>query len=107
MLEGKAWEPVRPKSVTRAVAVVTVTMHVPAPPVVLDTTLVTDPGKFGFEWTDDGPTTPTITSVASSGDDTVVVTQRLQALQLGRALRGRCAVAQRFGGVNPGGTPGR
>ncbi|MEA2749566.1 MAG: hypothetical protein QOI41_3709 [Myxococcales bacterium] len=74
ILEGKAWEPVRPKTVTRAGAVVTVTMHVPAPPLVLDTTLVTDPGKFGFEWADDGPTTPTITSVALSGPDTVVVT---------------------------------
>ncbi len=74
ILEGKAWEPVRPKTVTRAGAVVTVTMHVPAPPLVLDTTLVTDPGKFGFEWADDGPSTPTVTSVALSGDDTVVVT---------------------------------
>jgi hypothetical protein len=74
ILEGKAWEPVRPKTVTRAGAVVTVTMHVPAPPLVLDTTLVTDPGKFGFEWADDGPATPTVTSVALSGPDTVVVT---------------------------------
>jgi hypothetical protein len=74
ILEGQAWEPVRPKTVTRAGAVVTVTMHVPAPPLVLDTTLVTEPGKFGFEWADDGPTTPTIASVALSGDDTVVVT---------------------------------
>ncbi len=74
VLEGKPWEPVRPSSVTRAGAVVTVKMHVPAPPLVMDTTLVTDPGKNGFEWADDGPATPTIASVAITGPDTVVVT---------------------------------
>jgi len=74
ILEGKPWEPVHPKTVTRAGAVVTVTMFVPSPPLVLDTTLVTDPGKFGFEWADDGPSTPTVASVAVTGPDTVVVT---------------------------------
>ena len=74
ILEGKPWEPVRPQTVTRAGAVVTVKMYVPATPLVLDTTLVTDPGKFGFEWADDGPATPTVASVALAGPDTVVVT---------------------------------
>ena len=74
ILEGKTWEPVRPKSITRVGAVVTVKMHVPAPPLVIDTALVTDPGKNGFEWVDAGPTTPTIVSVAVAGFDTVIVT---------------------------------
>ena len=74
VLEGKPWEPIRPSSVTRAAAVVTVKMHVPVPPLVMDTTLVSDPGKNGFEWADDGPGTPTITSVAITGPDTVVIT---------------------------------
>jgi hypothetical protein len=65
---------VRPASITRTDAVVTVKMHVPAPPLVLDTTLVTNPGKFGFEWKDDGPATPTIASVAVAGPDTITVT---------------------------------
>jgi hypothetical protein len=73
ILEGKLWEPVRPKAITRAGAVVTVKMHVPAPPLVLDTALVSDPGKMGFEWVSDG-TPPTITSVVLSGPDTVIVT---------------------------------
>jgi hypothetical protein len=73
ILEGKAWEPLRPKTITRVGAIVTVKMHVPAPPLVLDTTLVTNPGNFGFEWTDDGPT-PTIVSVTVSAPDTVVIT---------------------------------
>ena len=74
ILEGKTWEPLRPQTITRVGAVVTVKMHVPAPPLVIDTTLVTDPGKNGFEWRDDGPTTPTIVSVAVAGPDTVTVT---------------------------------
>lgn len=74
ILEGKTWEPVRPKTITRVGAVVTVKMHVPAPPLVLDTTLVSDPGKNGFEWVDAGPTTPTVASVALTAPDTVVIT---------------------------------
>jgi hypothetical protein len=95
ILEGKAWEPVRPKTVTRAGAVVTVKMFVPAPPLVIDTTLVTDPGKFGFEWADDGPTTPTIASVALSGPDTVVVT--LSAAPTGANPRLRYAYTAAIG----------
>jgi len=75
VLEGKVWEPVRPKTITRLGAVVTVKMHVPAPPLVIDTTLVTDPGHNGFEWADDGgPSTPTITKVAVTAPDTVEIT---------------------------------
>jgi hypothetical protein len=74
VLEGKTWEPVRPQKVTRVGKVVTLKMHVPVPPLVIDTTLVTDPGKNGFEWKDDGPTTPTITSVEVMGGSTVRIT---------------------------------
>jgi lysophospholipase L1-like esterase len=73
ILEGKVWEPVRPKAVTRVGATVTLTMFVPAPPLVLDTQRVTDPGSYGFEWTDDGPDVPTITSVAVTAADTVTI----------------------------------
>ena len=73
ILEGKPWEPIHPKSITRVGAVVTVQMHVPAPPLVLDTALVSNPGHFGFEWADDGPT-PSIVSVALAGADTVTIT---------------------------------
>lgn len=75
VLEGKPWEPVRPMTITRVGAVVTARMYVPAPPLVIDTTLVTDPGHYGFEWSDDGgPSKPTITSVAITAPDTVVIT---------------------------------
>jgi hypothetical protein len=71
ILEGKTWEPVHPKSVTRVGAVITVKMHVPAPPLVMDTTLVSDPGNKGFEWAGGGEA---IASVALAGPETVIVT---------------------------------
>jgi hypothetical protein len=74
VLEGGTWEPVRPKSIVRANDVVTVTFFVPAPPLVLDTTLVTNPGDYGFEYVDDGAPTPKIASVAVTAPDTVVIT---------------------------------
>jgi hypothetical protein len=72
VLQGEKWEPVRPKSVSRTGAVVTVEMHAPSPPLVLDTTLVSDPGNYGFEWKDDGPT-PKIVKVDVTPPTTVVV----------------------------------
>jgi len=74
VVEHGTWEPLRPKTITRTGALVTLTMHVPAPPLVLDTTRATDPGNYGFEYTDDGPGTPTITSVALAGPDSVAIT---------------------------------
>jgi hypothetical protein len=74
ILEGKPWEPVRPKSITRVGAVVTVKMHVPAPPLVIDTSIVKDPGNYGFEWISGDPAPPSITSVAVTAPDTVVIT---------------------------------
>jgi hypothetical protein len=97
ILEGKPWEPVRPETVTRVGAVVTVKMFVPSPPLVLDTTLVTDPGKFGFEWADDGPSTPAVASVAVTAPDTVVVT--LSAVPAGAHPRLRYAYTGTVGAL--------
>lgn len=73
VLEGKRWEPVRPKALTRAGTTITITFFVPAPPLVLDTQLVTNPGDFGFEVVDDGGPVP-IANVAVSSADTVTIT---------------------------------
>jgi hypothetical protein len=103
VLEGKTWEPVRPATITRVGKVVTVKMFVPAPPLVIDTTLVTDPGKNGFEWKDDGPGTPMIASVALTGPDTVVIT--LSAVPTGANPRLRYAftgVSGALGGPTSG-----
>jgi hypothetical protein len=72
--EGGVWEPLRPKKATAAGNVVTITYQVPKPPLVLDTTLVSDPGKLGFEVVDAAGTPLPIDSVAVAGADAVNVT---------------------------------
>ena len=73
VLEGKTWEPIRPKKVTRAGKVITVQFFVPSPPLVMDTTIVSDPGKNGFEFAQTGSVVA-IESVAIAGADTVTIT---------------------------------
>lgn len=74
IFEGRAWEPVRPREVSRTGEIVTVKFFVPEPPLVVDTTLVSDPGHRGFEFLDDSGATPAITNVAVTGPDTVQIT---------------------------------
>ena len=73
VLQGKTWEPTRPTSVTRVNNVLTVKFAVPVPPLVLDTTLVTNPGNYGFRYLDSAGT-PAISSVAVTAPDTVTIT---------------------------------
>jgi hypothetical protein len=72
VFSGQAWEPLRPTSATVAGNVVTVKFLVPKPPMVLDTDRVSDPGNYGFDFTDDAGTT--ITKVELAGADTVKLT---------------------------------
>jgi len=74
IMEGRAWEPVHPKSVTLAGNVVTAKFHVPKPPLVFDTDAVTNPGNYGFEFADDSGAPPAVQSVAITGPDTVQIT---------------------------------
>ncbi len=74
VLEGKRWEPLRPLAVTRDGAVITIKLAVPAPPIVLDTTLVADPGNYGFEYVDASASSPSIAKVEVTGPDTVAIT---------------------------------
>jgi len=87
VVEHGTWEPLRPKTITRAGAVITVRFLVPAPPLVFDTTLATNPGNMGFEYADDGPGSPTITSVALTGADTVAITLSAEPTALNRRIR--------------------
>jgi hypothetical protein len=74
ILEGKTWEPVRPKQVALTGDTIAVTFYVPEPPLVLDTTLVTNPGDFGFEYRDDsGAAMPTIAQVTLDGPATIKI----------------------------------
>ncbi len=71
VLDGKTWEPLRPKLVERSGDTIEITFYVPSPPLVFDTKLVKDPGNYGFSYADDGPGSPHITAVEIAGDDRV------------------------------------
>lgn len=85
VLGGETWEPVRPRSVTRASNVLTVKYHVPRPPLVFDTTRVTNPGNFGFDFVDASGAPPAITSVTITAPDTVQIT--LAATPVGPSMK--------------------
>lgn len=74
VLEGRRWEPVRPTTVTHAGSVITAKFIVPTPPLVIDTTRVTDPGDYGFEVVDATGAKAQIASIVTSGADTVTIT---------------------------------
>jgi len=80
VFEGQKWEPVGPAAVTRAGRVVTARFHVPVPPLVLDTTNVSNPGSFGFRYLVGGNgkvasgAAQTIQSVVVTAPDTVTIT---------------------------------
>jgi hypothetical protein len=73
VINGTQWEPLRPSVVSRTANVITVTFTGQVGSLALDTTRVSDPGKFGFEYTDD-TSPPAISSVALQGTNQVVVT---------------------------------
>lgn len=74
LIDGLPWRPLAPRSITRAGAVVTVEFDVPVPPLVLDEVLVTNPGNYGFEFTDTSGAPPAIAAVALVGPTTVQLT---------------------------------
>jgi len=87
LVDGEAWLPVSPRAVQRDGAVITVDFIVPAPPLVLDTTLVTDPGTFGFGFGDTSGAAPTIAAVAIVDDDTVSITLSAEPVGGNKRLR--------------------
>lgn len=90
LVEGEPWHPVSPRAVTRDGATIDIAFWVPSPPLVLDTTLVTDPGNYGFTVVDSSGATPAIVSVELVADDTVRIT--LAAEPTGGNLRVRYAL---------------
>lgn len=79
--QGRAWRPLYPTAVIGAgTAQIDVSFNVPYGPLVLDTTLVTDPGNYGFEVNDASGNVP-ITGITLQGGAAV-------RLALGRPLVG-------------------
>jgi len=86
VVERGVWEPLRPRSIARAGAVVTVRFLVPSPPLVLDTRAAAATDAMGFEWADDGPS-PTIVAVAVTAPDTILLTLSAEPTAARRRLR--------------------
>lgn len=87
VLEHGRWEPLRPVAIARDGKVLTVRFAVPSPPLVLDTTLVRDPGDYGFEYTDSAASSPRIASVELAGPDAVTITLSAEPAGDDRRLR--------------------
>ncbi|MDF2696950.1 MAG: Endo,4-beta-xylanase precursor [Labilithrix sp.] len=103
VVEGGAFEPLRPLAVTLAGNVLTAKFHVPVPPMVIDTTRVVDPGNYGFTYAD-STSSATITNVALAGPDTVTIT--LSAAPTGAARKLRYALNAPVPHACPGPTGG-
>lgn len=73
IFEGKVWEPVRPREISRDGATIRVKFFVPEPPLVLDTKLVSDPGDRGFQFVDGTGSPPRIVAVTVAAPDTVEI----------------------------------
>lgn len=96
---GETWEPVRPKTVTRAGNAITVKFHVPKPPLVLDTTNVSKADNFGFDVYDNGNLVA-VSGVTVAGD-TVTIT--LASAPSGVNMRLKYAQNYKAGGcIGPG-----
>lgn len=72
-LEGNPWKPLYPTSITRSGATLTVVFHAPVEPIVLDTTAVTNPGSFGFEYVNTSNVAVAINSVAIDNSNTLSI----------------------------------
>lgn len=74
LVDGLPWIPLRPSTVTREGTVITIAFDVPVPPLVLDETLVSNPGNYGFAYVDDSGAPPAIVDVALVDDTSVAIT---------------------------------
>jgi hypothetical protein len=74
-LDDVVWKPLYITGATLKQGVITLSYHVPSPPLVLDTRAIRDPGNFGFVYSDDSHAPPKINAVdISSGDNEVRIT---------------------------------
>jgi hypothetical protein len=102
--DGGSWTPVRPISAVRSGAVVDVTFEVPVPPLVLDTSVVSDPGDYGVTWRDAGDgNSVSISSVAVQSPTVLRVT--LDGTPTGTAQEIGIAI-EATSGAAPGPTTG-
>ena len=68
------FRPLRPKSVSRSGAVITIDFHLPGGPIAFDADWIAAATNYGFTYSDDSGAPPAISSVAITGDAQVQVT---------------------------------
>ncbi len=66
-VDGVAWKPLHITAAALEADLITLSYHIPSPPIVLDTQTIRDPGNFGFVYTDDSPAPPRIRAVEVAG----------------------------------------
>lgn len=72
-MEGKQWLPLAPLTYTLSGSQIVIEHNVPYPPLVLDTSWVSDPGNLGYSYADNADPTVVISSVAVTGPTEVTL----------------------------------
>jgi hypothetical protein len=72
LMSGGSFSPLRPTSLVRSGAVITISFAGRVGDLVLDDTTIDDPGNFGFEWIQVGGTARAISSIALVNSNTQV-----------------------------------
>jgi hypothetical protein len=62
-VDHEVWKPLYISGAAVNANVITLSYHVPFPPIVVDTAAIRDPGNFGFVYTDASPAPPSIRAV--------------------------------------------
>jgi len=88
LVDGREWTPLTPARIVRDGTNITVDLHVPVSPIVIDTNAVLAQANFGFEYADD-TSSASISSVSVLDADTIVVA--LDAVPTGAKPRLRYA----------------
>jgi hypothetical protein len=73
VIDGVPWKPLYPTAFVLSGRFITVTFNVPVPPLVMDRTLVLDPGNAGFAYTEDSNQPPSIVAVGLKAADQVLI----------------------------------
>lgn len=84
LLQGKTWLPLMPMNINVNGNLIVINFAVPVAPLVLDTSWVSDPGHYGFTYSDISG--GAISSVAVTGPTQVTVTLNQNASASGRIL---------------------
>ena len=72
-VDSAVWKPLYITGAAINANLVTLSYNIPAPPLALDTTLVSDPGNHGFVYSDDSAAPPSITAVELANGNTQVL----------------------------------